>query len=364
MLGLAAQPARRAAAAVTAALVASACIGSSAPGTERPPGPAQPASDATPTSPAVGELLLPLPTLPAEGIRFRLTLEYGGRVEVSPHGASGDAQTAGNSERLELVYVQRPLEDPAPGEVASLLILEALRHEVRAAPAALRSKLEIADDRMRLQEGDEVTLDLRGAQPRQRVTPRMILDKPVALLRQDRLGQPLAVLGRGPPGVRSLLRAVPIREAIRYVQVARPPLPVTPGADWTAERRPASPAGALGLAFPVEHRLLGYETIDGVPSAHLQLSGQVEAEHYPAKTGFVFERARVRYEGEAFVDLRNYQLYRLRMEDLVAVSYRRGSGDAATTTRSRYETRATLDRLETPPAPGVWADGEPHFSAP
>ncbi len=356
-------PAGSAQTALLAFFVIAACSGSSSPGPRREPAPALPAANA-PAFPPSGELLLPLPTLAPEGTRFRIQLRYQGRVEISSGERPGQTKTAEESQQIEFVYVQRPFRGAPAGETASLLILEALRHEATAVPAGTSSMLEIADDRLRVLDGEEVAADLRGAQPMGGVTPRMLLHKPVALLRQGRLGQPLAVLERGPTDVRRLLRPLPLRSAVRYLQLVRPAGAVLPGSEWRTERRPASPTGKRRLAFTVAQRVVGYETLDGVPCVRIELRGQVDAEGYPERSEPVFDHARVLYEGEAFVDLRNYQLYRMRVEDLVALRYTRGEGRNAITTRSRYQTRASLDRLDTPPTPSAWANGKPRFDRP
>ncbi|MEE9279759.1 MAG: hypothetical protein V3V67_06255, partial [Myxococcota bacterium] len=91
-----------------------------------------------------------MPTLAPEGTRFRIQLRYQGRVEISSDERPGQTRTAEESQQIEFVYVQRPFRGAPAGETASLLILEALRHEATAVPAGVHSMLEIADDRLRV----------------------------------------------------------------------------------------------------------------------------------------------------------------------------------------------------------------------
>jgi hypothetical protein len=160
-----------------------------------------------------------------------------------------------------------------------------------------------------------------------------------------------------------MLASMPLREVLGYMQVARPAEPVTPGTTWTAKRFLPSPVGRLGVAVQVEYRLVGFEKIEEVPCARVNIRAQRDESKTPSELGFQFEQVRVEVGGDAWVELETGLIRLFRIEDIAAVSYERKGGSAnATKMRSRYESRASLSRLDTDTTAGKWADGTKRFA--
>lgn len=301
---------------------------------------------------------------PAEGTLYQLVIRYEGRSEVqSETEYAGDPTTVDELVQMELDYRQIPVSAPGTDQVASSLVLDALRRRLRANPPGQEHSLELGDDRMRTQLGEKVDVDLRGAQPKGDMTPRAVLNRPFALLMNDAQGNPKAVTLRGIPSAKRLLASLPIRDSIAWVQLAYPDHPVSAGETWTAKRFFANPIGRLGAAVDIEYRLVGFEKIDGVPCAHVSLRAKQDMAKAPSEFGFKFDQLRFEMSGDAWVALESGMLELLRVEDIAAVGYKRTTGSRPVSIRMRYEGRAVLKRLDVPTTEKMaWADGTKRFA--
>jgi hypothetical protein len=174
------------------------------------------------------------PTLPPTGgTLYQLLTSYDGRTEVSEEGAGAQGEGVQEVFALEIDY--RALPVPSPDDsLATSLDLEALKR--KASAQGQNHVVEIGDDRLRVSTDDKVGTDLRGAQPKQDLTPRAVLGKSFGLLIMDRLGNPKVFTLRGVPSVKKLLASMNLREPITYMQIGAPDHPVVPGEMWHEKR--------------------------------------------------------------------------------------------------------------------------------
>jgi len=314
--------------------------------------------------PPRGPIVLRPATPPAEGTLYQLQMKYEGRSEVLRENSTTDGpETLDELLLFELDYLQVAVASPDPDSVASSLVLDALRRKARVAPPGAEIGLEIADDRIRTQSGEKVDIDLQGAQPKGDLTPRSVLNRPFALLVTDARGNPEGVTLRGIPSAKRLLASLPIRESIAWVQVGLPEGPVSAGATWSAKRFLPNPIGRLGAGVEIEHRLVGFEMVDGVPCARVSLRAKQDAENAPSEFGFTFEQLRVELSGDAWIALGSSEVQMLRLEDVAAVAYKRTIGATPARFRARYQGRASLARLDAATTANMpWADGTKRFA--
>jgi hypothetical protein len=336
-------------------------------GTDEPARESEPARAAYATDapfPPQGPVELRYAPPPAEGTLFQLLVKYEGRTEIRDEGPVGrDPELLDEQLQMELDYRQLPVETPTEGDVASSLVLDALRRRVSRMPPGGERGLEVGDDRIRTLADDKIEIDLRGAQPKGDLTPRSLLNRPFALLVNDARGNPKGVTLRGIPSAKRMLASLPIRESVAWVQLAYPEQPVGPGAAWTAKRFFANPVGRLGAAVNVEYLLVGFEKIDGVPCARISLRAKKDEEKVPSEFGFSFDKLRFELAGDAWVSLASHELQMLRLEDIAAVSYRRTTGANPASIRMRYEGRTALQRLDVATTSKLpWADGTKRFA--
>jgi hypothetical protein len=302
---------------------------------------------------------------PPEGALYQLLVKYEGRTENQPQGkdAERDAQSIDELLQLELDYHQLPVASASQDDVATSLVLDSLRRRVRLAPPGSVHTIELADDRLRVIQNDKIDLDLRGAQPKGDITPRVLLKRPFALLVSDRFGNPKGVTLRGIPSAKRMLATMPLRETLGYLQVSFPDHPVAAGDDWTAKRYFASPAGRVGIGVDLEYRLVGFEKLEGVPCARVSLRASRDEEKVPSALGFTFDQVRLQLNGDAWIGLETGLVEMVRLQDLVAVSYNRSTpGTPPARIRMRYETHASLQRLHVETTAKLdWADGTKRF---
>lgn len=296
-------------------------------------------------------------------VSYVALLELRGEVEVGREASSAPPRTSMEQIDVELRFRLQPTTAPAAGDFAALVVLDALRHETRRSDPAIAELLEIADDRMRLRQGEKVVFDLRGAQPREKVTPRMLLGQPFAVVHQP-AGQPRpTVLPRGSPPVRGFYRPIPARALLRDIQVARPDQPVGPGATWTSLRSPAGPLAEAGLDLPVEHQFAGFEKIGEATCAWILLRASLDQPEVSASGGQSFERVVATLRGAAWIDVATAALVRLDLEEDVRAAYSRA--DAAGGSRQirvRYGSHLRVDRTAGVTSNGTWENGSERFS--
>lgn len=303
---------------------------------------------------------------PLEGTLYQVLMSYEGRTEVNddrPEASEDASQSVDERTSLELDFRQMPVATPPGGDLAWSLVLEALKRRMHMVPPGAEHILEIGDDRMRVQMNEKVETDLRGAQPKQDLTPRTVLGKSFALLVSDARGNPKGITVRGLPPAKKMLATLPLRESLGYLQIAYPDRPVAPGDTWHAKRFFPNPIGKLGLAVDVEMRLVGFERIGRVPCARVVMRANVDATKVPSEIGFTFDEVRYQLAGDAWFDLSTGQVAAVRIEDVAAVSYRRTATATPARARMRYEGHSALQRLDALPASTNWADGSKRFSA-
>jgi hypothetical protein len=314
--------------------------------------------------PPTGPITLKPPTPPPEGTLYQLVVSYEGRSEAirDTKGSSGEPETLDEKTSIEIDYRQMPVENPGDGHIASLLVLEAMKRKTRAMPPGKEQLIEIGDDRFRVSLDNKVDTDLRGAQPKQELTPRTLLQKPFALVASDAENNPISVQLRGLPAARKLLASLPLREPIAYLQIPYPDRPVVAGDTWPAKRYLPNPIGKLGLGIDLVARLVGFELRNEAPCAHVSIRNKVDTTNVPSDLGFTFDEVRYNVNGDAWINVVTGEVEEARFEDIGAVAYRH-LGAAPAHFRARYEGHASLERLDALPSNGKWADGAKRFSA-
>ena len=345
-------------------LVALACA-SSAP--EQKPGraPAHHASANVPFPPT-GPVELHAAAAPAEGTIYQVFVTYEGRsegTEEKPGGVIGEPQMLDEKTSVEIDYRQMPVESPTPDQLAHTLVLEALMRRTRMSPPGKEHLVELGDDRLRTTLDDKVDTDLRGAQPKENLTPRLVLDKPFALLLSDAFGNPKSVTLAGLPVAKKMLATIPLRESLGYVQIPFPNKAVSPGDTWHAKRYFPNPIGKLGLPVDVELRLVGFERVDEAPCAHVVLRARQDGTNVPSEAGFTFDEVHYNLVGDAHLDISSGQVVHARIEDVAAVMSHKMGDAHPVRVRMRFQGVSELKRLDEVPGPATWADGHKRFSA-
>ena len=299
---------------------------------------------------------------PAEGgSAYRIVLEISGEWSVETPGEREGKPPLSESHLLELEYRELPIAGAGEGRDAYLLGLDALHYKLlQENPPALR-EIELGSDRLRVRVDGKEAMDLQGAQPKEDLTPQKLLGRIFGVLIHDKFGNPVALVPRGLPVARSFLRALPIESAIGYSRFAQPQEEISPGAQWHAQRLPASRSGALGLMLNVEYSLAAYEELDGVPCALIVLRANKEGEDVPSASGFLFDRVQAKMSGSAWVELETSRVRRLILEDEVRVSLTRGQAPLVQKTRMRHATRMLLELRDPDVVPDTWADGSKRF---
>jgi hypothetical protein len=293
-------------------------------------------------------------------------MSYEGRTEVADErpGSSAEATQSVNEKiSLEIDYREMPIATPTAAELATSLVLEGLNRRLRMSPPGSEHLIEIGDDRLRVNVDNKVQTDLRGAQPKQDLTPREVIGKSFALVVDDALRNPTGITLRGIPPAKKMLVSLPLRESLGYLQIGYPDHPVSPGDTWHSKRFFPNPIGKLGLAVDVETRLVGFEYVGSAPCAHVVLRSQLDTKGLPSEAGFAFDEVRFQLSGDAWLDLATGQVAAARIEDVSAISYRKTAAATPARVRMRYEGHSALQRLDALPESAHWADGTKRFSA-
>lgn len=304
-----------------------------------------------------GPISLPFRESGASGTAYRLLVEMSGETSVTRSTDLESGSPLGESHLIELNFTEHPTDG---ADDAFLVVLDALHYRlVQHNPNATR-EIELGDDRFRMFSDDKEVFDLRGAQPKEDLTPRILLDKVFAVVRHDAMGNPISIVPRGTPPARRFIRGLPVRRAIGYSRWALPEGPIEPGAAWTGQRFPVSPTGEMGLALTVEYLFAGFEEVDGVPCALLVLRADKHGEDVASEAGFHFDRVSATLQGSAWIALATSRPQRLEIEDEVRAEFTRGSA-AAITTRLRHATRMVLEPRDAAEPEETWADGSERF---
>jgi hypothetical protein len=274
-------------------------------------------------------------------------VESSGEREVAR--ARGGTQLTWETWSLELEYRELPGDAEATIHSTSTLVLGGLRYRSQLGEPSQEREIQLADDRLRMLEDGKVTLDLEGAQPREPLTPRMLLQRPFAQIRYDRRGNPLAVFLGGLPGARELLDPLPLRASLAWTRLAFPEATPPGDGDWRARRFPVTPAGSLGLPVELHYRVIEVGASD---RARIRIQGHLEGTDVPSELGFRFDRALARVRGEACLEVPTSRVRWLELESDVRAQYRRGPDGERVRHRLRHQSHSRLAIRDGEESPG------------
>lgn len=316
------------------------------------------------TIPAPGEAVRLRPAkLPPEGVPYRLILRSEGQQQMVMTTMLEEPEPSAQEINLQLDFRELPAPAGAADAESVILVMEAMHHHQIATGQPPRDgEVELANDRLRVMNQKKAGLDLRGAQPKEDLTPRVVLGKAFAILRPAVEGGRVVATIRGTPAGRRFLKPFGLHEVLRWTRVGLPDTPVQAGSTWVMPRFPTNPAGGVGLELPIHYELVGFQTVDGVPCAWIKITSELDAPDVKSAGGLSFDRVTAKVTGEAYVELGSHLLRRLVVEDDVRASWEAGRGTATMETRIRYRTRAELSRRESDDITiERWADGSKAF---
>ncbi len=311
--------------------------------------------------PTAGPVRLPYKGPSKGGDAYRIVLEISGDWYVSDPGEPADKPPLSESHLLELEYREIPTEGTGDGRDAYLLGLDAIHYELLQQNPSAQREIELGEDRIRVHADGNEVMDLRGAQPKEDLTPQKLLGRIFGVLVHDEFGNPLAIAPRGVPVARDFISPLYVKEAIGYSRFSLPQVEISPGAHWRARRFPASRAGALGFSMDVQYSLAGYEVIDGVRCALILMRANADGENVKSATGLEFDRVLAKMTGTAWVELETSRVRRLVLEDEVRVALHRGKEPLVQSSRMRHATRMLLELRDPDVTPERWADGSERF---
>ena len=317
--------------------------------------------------PPTGPVELHAQPAPADGTLYRLLMSYDGRTELTADNAR-DPEVVDEKVSLQIDFRQIPVatpahDDPAQNDLASSLLLLALNRRARMQPPGTEHLLEIGDDRLRTQANNKVDTDLRGAQPKQDLTPRTVIGKSFALVVDDAAGDPKGVTIHGTPRRSACSRPCRCASRSRYLQIAFPNRAVSAGDTWHGKRFLPNPIGKLGLAVDVEYRLVGFERIGGGAVRARRAARARGLEQRAERGGLHFTEVRYSLTGRRLARSRHRAgrrgAHRGRRGDrLPEDGGSRCRRKSACATRALRAAEIRLTAVET-----IWADGTKKFSA-
>jgi len=298
------------------------------------------------TIPAPGTSLLLRPAqLPAEGVPYRLNLRSEGQQQMLMPSMLEEPEPSAQEINLQLDYRELPAPAGAADPESVILVMDAMHHhQVASGNPPRDGEVELANDRLRVMSQKKAGLDLRGAQPKEELTPRTVLGKPFAILRPAVEGGRVVATIRGTPPARRFLKPFGLHEVLRWARIGLPETEVAAGSTWEMPRFPTNPAGGVGLELPIEYELLGFQAVDGVPCAWIRIHSELDAAGVASSGGLEFDRVTAKVNGEAFIELETRLLRRAVLEDDVRASWKAGRGTATLETRIRYRTRTDVTR--------------------
>jgi hypothetical protein len=309
-----------------------------------------------------GPIALPFRGPEAGGTAYRVVFEMSGERLLSVSTDLDTRSPLHESHLLELEYREFPVETASGGEQAYQLALDGLHYRLMQRNPAAEREIEVGNDHLRVHSDGKVALDLRGAQPKEDVTPRTLLGRIFAIVVHDPVGNPVRIQSRGAPAARRFLQTLQVTSAVGYSRLPLAEGEIAPGATWRSRRFPASPAGAIGLALDVEYSLAGVREWDGVSCAWILFRAKEDGEDVPSAAGFAFERVTASLSGEAFVELETSRIRRLVLHDEIRAAYTRGAEPGPVSNhRLRHKSRLVLTLRDPDENPREWEDGSPRF---
>ncbi|HXV36343.1 MAG TPA: hypothetical protein VEC18_04300 [Myxococcota bacterium] len=323
-----------------------------------------PAADPRSGAPAGdGPIELPYRDPPASGIAYRLVLEIEG--ESAARRSSGAPLPLLREQRkLEAHFRELPVEANDSGRDAFLVGLDALRYTVNQDNPKTQREIELADDRLRVKENGETSLDNRGNRSKGPHAPRELLDRIFGVINHDASGNPTRLSARGTPGAREFMQQIPLLGAIAYTMVALPTTPIHSGSRWTGIRIPTSRSGELGLALDVSYSLAGIETFEGVRCAMILIDAERSGSDVTGVTGHRFDWVQAKLHGTAWVELGRSRVRRVELSDEISARWTQPGGGPAAEHRIEHDSKLSLTLRDGAKKPEKWADGRPHFDSP
>jgi hypothetical protein len=121
-----------------------------------------------------GPVLLPFRNPAAGGVAYRITLEIEGeRASRQPTGSQQPAMR--ENQKLEAHVRMLPVEGADSKSDVFLLGLDGLLYSVKQQNPEGNREIELADDRLRIRDNGEISLDNRGNRSQGPLTPRILL---------------------------------------------------------------------------------------------------------------------------------------------------------------------------------------------
>jgi hypothetical protein len=322
-----------------------------------------PAADPRSGAPAGdGPIELPYRDPPASGIAYRLMLEIEG--ESAARRSSGAPLSRTREQRkLEAHFRELPVEANDSGRDAFLVGLDALHYALNQDNPKVQREIELADDRLRVKENGETSLDNRGNRSKGPHSPRELLDRIVGVINHDASGNPTRLSARGTPGAREFMQQIPLLGAIAYTMVALPPTPIHSGSRWTGIRIPTSRSGELGLALDVNYSLAGIESFEGVRCAMILIDAERSGGDVASVTGHRFDWVQAKLHGTAWVEIERSRVRRVELSDEISARWTLPGGGADTEHRIEHDSKLSLILRDGAKKAEKWADGRPHFDS-
>jgi hypothetical protein len=313
---------------------------------------------------AEGPILLAYRGPGSGGVAYRLTLEVEGERLARKSSGNKQQPTIREAHVLEAEFRKLPVEGADSRNDVFLVGLDGLLYTHKQQNPPADRTIELADDRLRIMNNGETSIDNRGNRVIGPLAPRMFLNRIFGVITHDPSGNPTRMSSRGAPAARQFMNKIPILGAIAYTMVSLPQDPITPGSRWTGVRIPPSRSGELGLSLTVNYSLAGFELFEDVPCAMILLNARISENGVTGFKGLEFDRVQATLSGAAWVELENSLVRRVVVSDQIRASWV-DPGDPETTTERRIQHTSKLElTLRDPDGKSKkWSDGTPHFDS-
>jgi len=313
---------------------------------------------------AEGPILLPYRGPSSGGVAYRLNLEIEG--ERATHNPTDKRRQppVRETHELEAEFREFPVEGADSGDDVFLVGLDGLLYTEKQQNPPADREIEIADDRLRIVNNGETSIDNRGNRVVGPLAPRLFLSRIFGVVSYDASGNPIRLASRGAPAARDFMNGIPILGAIAYAMVPLPEAPIVPGSRWTGMRVPPSRSGELGLGLTIDYTLAGYEIFEEVPCAMILLDAHVDEYAFTGLIGLEFDRVQATLDGTAWVELTTSRVRRVVLSDQIRASWT-DAGDPKTAAEHRIQHTTKLElALRNPNRKAKkWSNGTPRFES-
>jgi hypothetical protein len=298
------------------------------------------------------------------GVAYRLTLEVEGERAARESLGNMQQPPVRESHALEAEFRKLPVEGANSRKDMFLVGLDGLLYTQEQQSPPTNREIEIANNRLRIMNGGETTIDNRGNRVIGDLAPRIFLNRIFGVITHDPSGNPTRLSSRGAPAARRLMNEIPILGAIAYTMVSLPQDPITPGSTWTGVRVPPSRSGKLGLGLTVNYTLTGFELFEDVPCAMIVLNAKISEHGVTSLTGWKFDQVQATLSGTAWVELENSLVRRVVVNDQIRARWV-DPGDPNLTTEHRIQHTSKLElALRDPDAKSKkWSNGTLRFNS-